>query len=67
VRKLALCLLPLGALGAALAVSPRALAGDADDGSPARLFTARCAECHAVPDPALRGDRAWLGQVQATA
>jgi mono/diheme cytochrome c family protein len=31
------------------------------------LFRTRCAACHAVPDPALRTDRAWLDQVNRTA
>lgn len=32
-----------------------------------QLFKARCASCHTVPDRELRGDRAWLGQIQETA
>jgi mono/diheme cytochrome c family protein len=32
-----------------------------------RLFEQRCASCHAVPDPELAGDRAWLGQLPKTA
>ncbi len=34
---------------------------------PARVFGERCASCHAVPDPDLRTDRAWLDQVRRTA
>jgi len=32
----------------------------------ARMFRARCAACHAIPDLSLRTDRAWLGQVRET-
>jgi hypothetical protein len=31
------------------------------------LFERRCASCHALPDPALRTDRAWLERVRDTA
>jgi len=31
------------------------------------MFRARCANCHTVPDPELRTDRAWLAQVADTA
>ena len=33
----------------------------------ADLFQARCAQCHTVPDPAIRTDLAWLDQVKRTA
>jgi len=57
-------------LGLALAA---ALAAAQDGGQPQRaepdaeaLFTQRCASCHAVPDPELRTDLAWLDQVNRT-
>ena len=30
------------------------------------IFTARCANCHTVPDPGRRTDRAWLDQINRT-
>jgi mono/diheme cytochrome c family protein len=53
------------ATAVALAVSPAADAKDEPD--VAAMFQQRCANCHAVPDPALRTDRAWLDQVNRTA
>jgi len=41
-----------------------AAAGEPNDA--AKLFTARCASCHTVPDPAIRTDLAWLDQVNRT-
>lgn len=39
-----------------------------DDAAVAReLFTAKCAACHAPPDPAFAVERAWLDQVRSTA
>lgn len=32
----------------------------------AREFSQRCVNCHFVPDPSLRPDRAWLAMVQTT-
>ncbi len=40
---------------------------DRDRVDPAALFESRCASCHAVPDPSVRTDRAWLGQIAHTA
>jgi hypothetical protein len=37
-----------------------------DEQEAAALFAERCSTCHAVPDPALRTDRAWLDQVRRT-
>ena len=48
----------------ALARAPAARGGGDDPGA---LFTSRCANCHAVPDPAIATDRAWLDQVRRTA
>lgn len=31
------------------------------------LFESRCATCHALPDPGLRTDRAWIERVRDTA
>ena len=33
---------------------------------PGRYFRTNCAACHAVPDPAIATDRAWLDQVRRT-
>jgi len=56
---------PLGTLAAVLLLP---LAARGDDGKEAqRIFETRCASCHTIPDPGLRGDRAWLGQVPRTA
>ena len=38
----------------------------AQDHSPERIFTARCANCHTVPNPELRTDLAWLDQINRT-
>lgn len=40
-----------------------AAAGEHD---PKKIFTARCAGCHSVPDPAIRSDAVWLAQVRET-
>jgi len=57
----------LGALGGALLLAaPRSLGGDDDGADPAALYRGRCATCHAIPDPGLRTDRAWLDQVHRT-
>jgi hypothetical protein len=31
------------------------------------LFERRCASCHAIPDPTLRTDLAWIERVRDTA
>ncbi len=49
---------------AALAVRPAAAPAQGED--PAGLFGKSCAGCHAVPDPEIRTDRAWLDQVHRT-
>ena len=49
-------------LGFLLLAPLTAVAGD----SAGEVFRARCATCHAIPDPALRTDRAWLDQVNRT-
>jgi len=61
------------ALAAALAaLLPRA-ASSQDAAGPEEVpgvestFRRQCASCHAVPDRALRTDRAWLDQVRRTA
>ncbi len=48
-----------------LFLAAASLAGDQDDAG--KSFQARCANCHTVPDPAIRTDRAWLDQVKRTA
>jgi len=55
----------LRTLAAALALAGLAAADDLEEAG--RLFKARCAECHTIPDTKLPGDRAWLGQVPRTA
>jgi hypothetical protein len=57
--------LPVALLGAIALVPPAATGGE--EPSAGEVFQARCASCHAVPDPALRTDRAWLDQVKRTA
>jgi len=52
------------AFGAAAWLGAPAAAGEPNDA--AKLFTARCASCHTVPDPAIRTDLAWLDQVNRT-
>ena len=61
---LSLALLCVGWLCAAPFQGPPASADEAGDA--AALFAGRCATCHAVPDPALRMDLAWLDQVNRT-
>ena len=34
--------------------------------SAGEMFAARCANCHTVPNPALRTDLAWLDQINRT-
>ena len=58
-------LLLWGALMACLA--PLRAEGGEPPPDAGRLFLARCAACHSIPDPALRTDRAWLDQVNRTA
>ncbi len=48
-----------------LFLAAAAMAGGQDDAG--KLFQARCAQCHTVPDPAIRTDLAWLDQVNRTA
>lgn len=56
------------ALGLGLLRPPRAAeAEDKPEPEVARMFKHRCASCHAVPDPDVRTDRAWLDQVKRTA
>ena len=50
-------------LGAALIPLARTTA---QEHSPAQIFTARCANCHTVPNPTLRTDLAWLDQINRT-
>ena len=50
---------------AVLCLAGAALADEVEDAG--RLFAARCASCHTLPDKALKGDRAWIGQVERTA
>ncbi|MHC4957725.1 MAG: hypothetical protein ACYTGN_05060 [Planctomycetota bacterium] len=50
---------------AALLHAPASEGGESDDA--AKLFAARCATCHTVPDPGVRTDAAWLEQVDRTA
>ncbi|MHC4550973.1 MAG: hypothetical protein ACYTEZ_19660 [Planctomycetota bacterium] len=52
-------------LGASMLIAPPATEGGGRNAG--EIFQARCAGCHAVPDPALRTDRAWLDQVRRTA
>lgn len=52
-------------LAAALALTALAHADEVEEAG--RLFKARCANCHTVPDKDLAADRAWLGQVPRTA
>ena len=52
-------------LFALLLLSASAAAGELEDAG--RLFEARCANCHTLPDRELRGDRAWISQVSSTA
>ena len=56
---------PLMLLAAALGLAAVARADEVEEAG--KLFKARCASCHTVPDRELRGDRAWLGQIQETA
>lgn len=39
------------------------MAGEADA---QKLWTERCASCHAVPNPKLDADRVWIDQVRRT-
>ena len=57
---------PLLILSTAFVLAPSGLAGDGD-AAVAAMFQARCASCHTVPDATLRGDRAWLDQIDRTA
>lgn len=59
---------PGAAALAALAAASGVPAAEGGHGAgPGAVFRERCASCHAVPDPALRTDRAWLDQVRRTA
>ncbi|MDH3590921.1 MAG: hypothetical protein OER88_03530 [Planctomycetota bacterium] len=49
---------------AALMHTPISEGGEGDHAG--KIFAARCATCHVIPDPALRTDRAWLAQVKET-
>jgi len=60
-----IAVLPAALLGAIALVPPSASKGEGS--SAGEVFQARCASCHAVPDPALRTDRAWLDQIKRTA
>lgn len=51
---------------AAAAFSVPASAGDEDKHDPKKIFTARCASCHTVPDPGVRSDKIWLTQIRET-
>lgn len=66
-----ICLGVLGiaaACAASLATLPfRTAASPAADENLAEIWSHRCASCHAVPDPEIRTDRAWLDQVHRTA
>ncbi len=54
----------LACLGAALGLgSPAQAEGPEDLGA---LFSVECASCHAMPDPELRMDLAWLDQIRRT-
>jgi cytochrome c5 len=50
-----------------LAAAAAAAAGAGEDPAPAKVFGEACASCHAVPDPGLPADRAWIDQVRSTA
>lgn len=52
-------------LPAVLGLAAAVLADEVEDAG--RLFAARCANCHTLPDKSLKGDRAWIGQVERTA
>ena len=57
--------LPAACGAALLATADTGRAGDASEVG--EMFKARCAQCHTVPDPQVRTDRAWLDQVNRTA
>ena len=50
----------------AAAWSVPAYGGDEDKHDPAKIFTARCASCHTLPDPGVRSDKVWLAQIRET-
>jgi mono/diheme cytochrome c family protein len=52
-------------LFAAALLAAAAAADETDEAG--RIFKARCAACHTVPDRGIAGDRAWLGQIPRTA
>ena len=63
-RTLPILLVALLVTGALLP-APETAHADGDD-DPAAIFRDRCASCHAIPDPALHTDLAWLDQVNRT-
>ena len=63
-RRISCIYLAVLAGGSALLPEVGLLAAEPDV---ADYFQARCAQCHTVPDPAIRTDLAWLDQVERTA
>jgi len=63
--RVGLGIVAVAALLASLALDEPGRAREAESGA-GKLFTDRCADCHAVPDPAVRTDRAWLDQIKRT-
>ena len=56
-------------LCAALALAaflPKQTLADRPADRAGEMFQARCANCHFIPDPSVRTDRAWLDQVNRT-
>ena len=51
---------------AAIWLAAPATRAQAQGQSAGDLFTARCANCHTIPDPSLRTDLAWLDQINRT-
>jgi len=52
-------------LAAGLVLLPAPLLRGGEN-APGKIFAARCANCHTVPDLDLRTDKAWLDQVNRT-
>ena len=63
-RALFLTIPAIGAVAAYL-LGAGGVAAEPPD-SPAALFQESCAACHAIPDPTLPMDLAWLDQVERT-